>query len=157
MNILATGPESSGTRWLAGLLAAAGADVLHRSQPYGTDWLDLAAMADRFDATVVIVRGAYAHTESLRERVGVGDPYARRAHALAAIAPILGRPDTHLVTYESMGSGVEVAHLLGLLGLDVEARVPFDDASAHRYNGRLVPDGWRVRWEGPRPVLVAAS
>lgn len=156
MRVLVTGPESSGTRWLAGLLAEAGGQTLHRSQPYGTDWLDLAAMLDSFDAVVVIVRGYYAQVESLKERLACGDPYAKRRKALRLVAPILADPKVHLVTYESMGSPVEVRHLLTVLGLDPDATVPFDDASSHRYAGRLIPDGWSLSWDDTRPVLVPA-
>lgn len=154
MRILVTGPESSGTRWLAELVAAGGAYAVHRSQPEGADWIDLEAMADDFDAVVVSVRGCYAHLASLDERVRPhGGSAERRRRALACIAPILGREDVHLVTYESMSSPVERRHLLAVLGLDPSADVAFDDASAHRYAGVLVPDGWTVVWDDDTPVL----
>ena len=155
MRVLVTGPESSGTRWLTELVAAGGAYAVHRSQPEGADWIDLEAMADDFDAVVVSVRGCYAHLASLTERVRPeGGAAERRRKALACIAPILGRDDVHLVTYESMSSPVERRHLLRVLGLGTTADVPFDDASAHRYSGLLVPDGWEVAWDGDTPVLV---
>jgi len=153
VRVLVTGPESSGTRWLTELVSTAGAYAVHRSQPEGADWIDLEAMADEFDATVVVIRGAYAHLASLTERVRPPDPAERRRKALACIAPILGRTDVHLVTYESLGSPVERRHLLAALGLDTSADVPFDDASAHRYSGQMVPDGWQVTWDGDTPVL----
>lgn len=155
MRVLVTGPESSGTRWLTELVATAGAYAVHRSQPEGGDWIDVEAMADDFDAVVVSVRGGYAHLASLEERVRPeGGAAERRRRSLACLAPILGRADVHLVTYESMASPVERRHLLTVLGLDASVDVAFDDASGHRYAGQLVPAGWEVAWEDDRPVLV---
>lgn len=119
--ILATGPESSGTRALTRLLAAGGADAVHRSQPEGPDWIDLEAMLDDFDAVVVIVRGRLANVRSYSHRkITANDREAsdRRRKALARIAPILGNPKTFLVTYESLVAVEERRHLLAHLGLD---------------------------------------
>lgn len=157
VRILATGPESSGTRWLAEILADAGADVVHRSQPDGGLWLDMVATLEDFDAAVVVVRGRYAHLESLRERLELADISAaadRRRRSLATLAPILGHPKTTVVTYESLSSPVEARHLLAGLGLDPEAadRVPCNDATAHRLtaSGEVTVDLGGRRWRVER-------
>lgn len=138
MRVLATGPESSGTRYLAGLLAAGGADVLHRSQPEGGDWIDLRAMLDDFDAAVVIVRGRLAQIRSQQTR-GIThtdeEAAAKRRRALAAVAPILGDERVLLVTYESLADPAERRHLLAELKLDetAAARCPWTDENAKHY------------------------
>jgi hypothetical protein len=140
MKILATGPESSGTRYLTELLADAGADVLHRSQPEGVDWIDLAAMLDDFDAIVVIVRGELAHLRSQQTR-GIVDgdeaAAAKRRKALRHVAPILGDERVRFVTYESLAHVAERRHLLLTLGLDADAaaRCPFTDENEKHYWG----------------------
>lgn len=120
VKILATGPESSGTRILTAMLEQAGAEAVHRSQPEGDDWIDLQAMCDDFDHVVVIIRGALAHERSLQTcSVSTSDEQAheRRQRALRHIAPILGRSNVTLVTYESLSSEHERNHLLSSLGL----------------------------------------
>lgn len=157
MRVLVTGPESSGTRWLTEFLRAAGADALHRSQPEGDDWIDLEEMLEDFDAVVVIVRGLYANLTSIHERIRPPEGASlRRRRALRRIAPIIGLPRVHLVTYESMASPAERRELLVTLELGhaTAEAVPFGDANVHRYAGVLVPGGWIVAWQGETPVLV---
>lgn len=121
MRVLATGPESSGTNALTRLLEAGGAETVHRSQPEGPDWIDLEAMLDDFDAVVVIIRGRLGHLSSCLRR-GIEPDYptadARRRKALARLAPILGHPKVHVVTYESLSEFPERTALLDDLGLD---------------------------------------
>lgn len=119
--ILATGPESSGTRALTRLLAAGGADAVHRSQPEGPDWIDVEAMLDDFDAIVVVIRGRLANIRSYTGRKitsSARGAAARRRKALGRLAPILGHPKTIVVTYESLDDVTERRHLLAHLGLD---------------------------------------
>lgn len=121
MKVLATGPESSGTNALTRLLAAGGADAVHRSQPEGPDWIDLEAMLDDFDRVVVVIRGRQGHLSSLRRReieVEHEAAVARRRKALARIGPILGDPRVELVTYESLRELGERRALLEALELD---------------------------------------
>lgn len=140
--VLVTGPESSGTRWLTALISDAGADALHRSQPEGVDWIDMAAMVDDFDHVVVIIRGLLAHLRSqiLPEHSIEPDEQSatrRRRKALARLAPILGHPKVTVVTYESMRHRAEVVYLLRTLGLDETAvyRRPWTDQNPKHYDG----------------------
>lgn len=121
MRVLATGPEASGTTILTHLLAAGGADALHRSQPEGPDWIDVEAMLDDFDHTVVIVRGLVGNLASLQRKGLAETPEAaaaRRRKALSRLAPILGHPRVTVVTYESLREPAERRALLAGLGLD---------------------------------------
>lgn len=149
LRVLATGPESSGTKWVTKLLAEAGADAVHRSQPEGPDWVDLRAMLDHpasgptapvppFDAAVVVVRGRLAHVRSqVRRNIESSEDVAdaRRRAALARIAPVLGDPRVTVVTYESLAHVAERRHLLASLGLDDTAadRVPWTDQNLKHY------------------------
>lgn len=124
MKVLVTGPESSGTNYLTGLVAEGGAEAVHRSQPEGADWIDMAAMLDNFDAVVVVLRGRYAHLRSYQRRdIEPTEPLAdqRRRKALASLSGIMGHPKVTVVTYESLASPTERRHLLESLGLDVDA------------------------------------
>lgn len=124
--ILATGPESSGTRALTRLLAAGGAEAVHRSQPEGPDWIDVEAMLDDFDYVVVIVRGRLANVRSFTARkITSSDREAseRRRKALGRLAPVFGHPKTIVVTYEALSAVEERRHLLAHLGLDPEGAV----------------------------------
>lgn len=127
MKVLAVGPASSGTRYLARLLAAGGAEVVHRSQPHGPDWVDVAALLDDFDAVVVVVRGRLAQLRSLLAaghlraaggEVTVAGAARWRREALSWIAPVLGDERVFVVTYESLAERAERADLLETLGLD---------------------------------------
>lgn len=121
MRVLITGPESSGTRYVTALLAAGGAETLHRSQPEGLDWIDLAAMLDDFDAIVVMIRGQLAQVRS-QQTCGIEkddeSALVRRRKALARVAPIFGDPKVSVVTYESLGHPRERRYLVESLGLD---------------------------------------
>ena len=138
MKILATGPESSGTRYVTALLKDGGANVLHRSQPEGVDWIDLAAMLGDFDAVAVVIRGRLAQIRSQQFR-GItatdeaADAKCRRA--LRAVAPILGDERVVLVTFESLAYAAERRHLLATFGLDCGAadRCVFYDENAKHY------------------------
>lgn len=124
MKILATGPESSGTRYVTELLKDGGANVLHRSQPEGVDWIDLSAMLDDFDACVVVIRGRLAQVRSQQHRgIVANDPdgFAKCRRSLRALAPILGDERVVLVTYESLAYPAERRHLLQTFGLDAGA------------------------------------
>lgn len=136
--MLATGPESSGTRYLTRLLAEGGADAVHRSQPEGPDWIDMVAMLDDFDAVVVIIRGRLGNVSSYVHRKIVGTHRAaaeKRRKALGRLAPILAHPKVEVVTYESLASEAERRHLLDHLGLDPDAAVrqPWGDANEKHY------------------------
>lgn len=149
MRILATGPESSGTNYLTRLLAAGGADAVHRSQPEGGDWIDVEAMLDLpssgpegrvepFDHAVVVIRGRLGHCRSqVRRNIEIDERAAmsRRRAALARLAPIFGRDDVTVVTYESLASEDERRHLLWSLGLDPggATRAPFNDENEKHY------------------------
>lgn len=138
MKILVTGPESSGTRYVTALLKDGGANVLHRSQPEGETWVDVAAMLDDFDAAVVVIRGRLAQVRSQQHRGIVsndGDAFARRRRALRSLAPILGDDRTVLVTHESLRYASERRHLLAAFGLDQGAadRVPWVDENLKHY------------------------
>lgn len=138
MKVLATGLESSGTRYVTDLLLDAGADALHRSQPEGVDWIDLAAMLDDFDAAVVVIRGHLAQIRSL-QTCGIStddaDAADHRRRALRAIAPLLGDGRVIVVTYESLAHRAERRHLLAALKLDEDAadRCPWTDENPKHY------------------------
>jgi hypothetical protein len=137
VKILATGPESSGTRYVTALLKDGGANVLHRSQPEGPDWIDVQAMLDDFDACVIVVRGRLAQIRSQQHR-GItntdedADRKCRRA--LRSLAPILGDERVVLVTYESLAHPSERRHLLQTFALDpgaADRQIFFDENSKH--------------------------
>lgn len=138
MKILATGPESSGTRYVTALLKDGGGNVLHRSQPEGDTWVDVAAMLDDFDAAVIVVRGRMAQLRSQQFR-GITDNDDHAAEkcrrSLRALAPIIGDDRVLLVTFESLASAAERRHLLSSLKLDPGAadRVPWLDENAKHY------------------------
>jgi hypothetical protein len=137
VKILATGPESSGTRYVTALLKDGGANVVHRSQPEGADWIDLAAMLDDFDAMVVVVRGRMAQIRSQQFRgiVDTDEAADRRCRrSLHAIAPVLGDDRVVVVTFESLQYAAERRHLLATFGLDCGAAdrcVWFDENAKH--------------------------
>lgn len=149
MRILATGPESSGTNYLTRLLAAGGAEVVHRSQPEGGDWIDVEAMLDHpssgpkgrveaFDHAVVVIRGRLGHCRSMVRRniePEEGEAIRRRRAALRRLAPIIGDERVTVVTYESLASEHERRHLLWSLGLDADGavRAPFNDENGKYY------------------------
>ncbi len=138
MNVLVTGPESSGTRYVTDILTEAGLDAEHRSMPEGDEWWDPTAdhwtswstgpaFACSFDAIVLVIRGRHAHLSSLVLR-GICSTWdeasARRRSALRALAPIIAEPSTLLVTYESLANVGEVRSLLCELGVDAQRFVP---------------------------------
>lgn len=138
MRILCTGPESSGTNYLTKLIAAGGADALHRSQPEGVDWIDLEAMLDDFDEIVIVIRGRLAHLHSTVKHYMEPDHAGadrRRRKSMSRLAPILGHEKVTVVTYESLRHLAERRHLLASLGLDPAGaeRTPFDEQNAKHY------------------------
>ncbi len=120
MNVLVTGPESSGTRYVTDILTEAGLDVLHQSMPEGDYWWPLVFAYD-FDARIVVVRGRHAHLSSLILR-GICTSWEsadeKRRLALQQLAPLLADRRTLLVTYESLANAGEVRSLLCELGVD---------------------------------------
>lgn len=138
MKILVTGPESSGTRYLTALLKDGGANVLHRSQPEGPDWIDVRAMLDDFDAAAIVLRGRLAQVRSQQHRgiVNTDDAgFDRHRRAMRSLAPIFGDERVVVVTYESLAYPAERRHLLCTFGLDVGAadRQPFYDENSKHY------------------------
>jgi hypothetical protein len=137
VKILATGPESSGTRYVTALLKDGGANVLHRSQPEGVDWIDVGAMLDDFDACVIVIRGRLAQLRSQQHRGIVTTDEAavtKCRRALRALAPVLGDERVVLVTYESLANPSERRHLLQTFGLDpgaADRQVFYDENSKH--------------------------
>jgi hypothetical protein len=138
VKILATGPESSGTRYVTALLKDGGGNVLHRSQPEGVDWIDVAAMLDDFDACVIVIRGRLAQIRSQQFR-GITDNDEEGAvkcrRSLRTLAPILGDERVVVVTFESLANPAERRHLLSTFKLDAGAadRCPFFDENAKHY------------------------
>jgi hypothetical protein len=140
VKILATGPESSGTRYVTALLKDGGANVLHRSQPEGVDWIDVSAMLGDFDAAVVVIRGRLAQIRSQQHRgiVATDEAAVEKARrSLGALASILGDERVVVVTYESLAAAAERRHLLATFGLDAGAadRCLWFDENAKHYGG----------------------
>lgn len=145
--ILSTGPESSGTNYVGYLLEAGGAEVLHRSQPNGLDWLDLARMLDEpgsgYDAPtqpvqwiVITIRGLLAHTQSMiRRNIETSWETAenRRRASLESLGRVLGDSRVVVVTYESLAHRAERICLLEFLGLCTEA-ADAEDVEYHDQN-----------------------
>lgn len=143
MRILATGPPSSGTRYLTALLAAGGADVVHLSQPdqrtlieaegllakqscspfdLDSAWFDPVKAVRCFDAVVIVLRGRVAHSGSYLTHwkgMTVEQALEWRKESLRRLAPIMGRDTVTVVTYESLAVREERIGLLAELGLDV--------------------------------------
>jgi len=123
--VLVTGPEQSGTGVVATVLREAGADVLHRAVPHVHDWWAWEIGEQEISRAVVVVRGLYAHTESVKERSGEyraklphWTPLLHRARALEILAQLPHVWTPVWVTYESLGEPAEVAYLCESLGLD---------------------------------------
>lgn len=147
VRVLVTGPESSGTRYVTRLIEAGGADAVHRSQPNGTDWIDVLSMLEHrgsgydtwtppFDRAVIVVRGLLAHGHSMLAHHFDDDwqeAMSRRRAALGSLGTVLGDPRVTLITYESLAARAERACLLAALGLD-PARA--DDVPFHDQNGK---------------------
>lgn len=150
VRVLVTGPESSGTRYVTRLVAAGGGDAVHRSQPNGTDWIDVLSMLEHrgsgfdswsppFDWAVVVVRGLLAHGRSMLSHNFDDDwdeVMARRQAALRALSPVIGHSRVVLVTYESLAETAERACLLAALGLEHGRAddVPYEDQNRKYYS-----------------------
>jgi hypothetical protein len=145
--ILVTGPESSGTKYVAALLEYGGGEVLHRSQPNGYDWLDLGRMLDEpssgydspmppMDWVIITIRGLMAHTQSMIRRnieTSWETAESRRRAALGSLDRVLGDPRVVVVTYESLAHQAERVCLLEFLGLNTDA-AGAEDVAYHDQN-----------------------
>lgn len=103
MKILVAGPESSGTRLLARLVANLGVEVLHKSMPHGPDWPDVNALD--CDRAVFILRDWHATLESQKNAGHLNywplhDPEDRLRTSIAKMF-VFEKPYV-LVTYEGL-------------------------------------------------------
>jgi len=165
--ILVTGPEASGTKMVARMLAEAGGTVLHKPMPMSTRYPDLTdpsklAHPDglwhdftsfEWDQAVVIIRHP-AWTVAAQADIGhtrsIDHAIERTRQALVNIFAQLGpsgRP-WWCVSYEGLEKREAVAALCDLLGLDGTVVTGYRDANAKWYGGAHWSDRsplWRAR------------
>ncbi len=147
MRIYVAGPESSGTKLVAQLLKESGADVVHRSYPYGGDrpdnpsWPDGNDMHD-CDAVVCCVREPYATACSQTEVGHTPNHSTALVHMHYALCKIYNqasarnKPVYH-ITYESLVlNNNSIGALAEMLKLDPGKIVTVvQDANIKYYNG----------------------
>ena len=136
MRVLCTGPESSGTRLLARIVATGtGIEAIHRSIPHGIDWDPFAPHAvGEIDRAILIVRSWTATAKSQSERGLVPNEAVGVEHLQIAI-PIffrdLGSHPWWMVTYQNLIDypTVVLAELNAFLGAELSLPEDLYDAN----------------------------
>lgn len=153
--ILVTGPESNGTKMVAGLLSRAGADVTHHSPMYSFWDGKRQFKAWEYDAVVLVIRDGYCASRSLvennhiplagvhTERKGRQRARVMQAQSLLLILSSLETfEDFYLVTYDDKPLKPErLQYLLDELGLSVDVNISdIGDANEKYYGGEYFRD-----------------
>lgn len=118
MTVVCCGPEASGTRLLARIVAQMGLQSWHRSMPHGEDWWSWKEIRDaRF---VIITRRLDVTTKSALARKHVQTPQQHLQEWAKAIRLLSEIPNAYWLTYESLIASprMQVTNLANYLGVN---------------------------------------
>lgn len=136
--IVVTGAESSGTGYVAALLRANGAEVLHRAMPHHDGEREVWWDVDAFPADtqfMIVVRMPFAQLGSRRGQGDVHGP-AKRRMAYEALLGRMGIRSWEIVTYEGLRlRSARKAFVRDVVGDRTFVDVPFKDGNSKYLGG----------------------